>query len=166
MAVASMWRGLVKNARVEFVAFPIAILAAFLFRAESFSTSMGPDELSLLVMAKSIIDGAFPYEVYWDVRAPLAYFIALPSALFDDAFAALATLRLLTVFVQAAATWTFFCLFRRALGAPAALIGALVLLVSTNMADLHHLAMPNHFVMGMSLAVSSFRLYWPECCLG
>ena len=113
---------------------------------------MGPDELSLLVMAKSIIDGAFPYEVYWDVRAPLAYFIALPSALFDDAFAALATLRLLTVFVQAGATWTFFCLFRRALGAPAALIGALVLLVSTNMADLHHLAMPNHFVMGISLA--------------
>ena len=147
-----MWRGLVKNARVEFVAFPIAILAAFLFRAESFSTSMGPDELSLLVMAKSIIDGAFPYEVYWDVRAPLAYFIALPSALFDDAFAALATLRLLTVFVQAGATWTFFCLFRRALGAPAALIGSLVLLVSTNMADLHHLAMPNHFVMGISLA--------------
>ena len=112
------------RARVEFVAFPIAILAAFLFRAESFSTSMGPDELSLLVMAKSIIDGAFPYEVYWDVRAPLAYFIALPSALFDHAFAALATLRLLTVFVQAAATWTFFCLFRRALGAPAALIGS------------------------------------------
>ena len=152
MAVASMWRGLVKSARAEFVAFPIAILAAFLFRAESFSTSMGPDELSLLVMAKSIIDGAFPYEIYWDVRAPLAYFIALPSALFDDAFAALATLRLLTVFVQAGATWTFFCLFRRALGTPAALIGALVLLVSTNMADLHHLAMPNHFVMGMSLA--------------
>ena len=152
MAVASMWRGLVKNARVEFVAFPIAIFAAFLFRAESFNTSMGPDELSLLVMAKSIIDGAFPYEVYWDVRAPLAYFIALPSALLDDAFAALATLRLLTVFVQAGAIWTFFCLFRRALGAPAALIGALVLLVSTNMADLHHLAMPNHFVMGMSLA--------------
>ena len=143
---------MVKNARVEFVAFPIAILAAFLFRAESFGTSMGPDEVSLLVMAKSIIDGAFPYEVYWDVRAPLAYFIALPSALFDDAFAALATLRLLTVFVQAGATWTFFCLFRRALGVPAALIGALVLLVSTNMADLHHLAMPNHFVMGMSLA--------------
>ena len=140
------------RARVEFVAFPVAILAAFLFRAESFSTSMGPDELSLLVMAKSIIDGAFPYEVYWDVRAPLAYFIALPSALLDDAFAALATLRLLTVFVQAGATWTFFCLFRRALGAPAALVGALVLLVSTNMADLHHLAMPNHFVMGMSLA--------------
>ena len=140
------------RARLEFVAFPIAILAAFLFRAESFGTSMGPDEVSLLVMAKSIIDGAFPYEVYWDVRAPLAYFIALPSALFDDAFAALATLRLLTVFVQAGATWTFFCLFRRALGVPAALIGALVLLVSTNMADLHHLAMPNHFVMGMSLA--------------
>ena len=137
---------------MEFVAFPIAILAAFLFRAESFSTSMGPDELSLLVMAKSIIDGAFPYEIYWDVRAPLAYLIALPSALFDDAFAALATLRLLTVLVQAGATWTFFCLFRRALGAPAALIGALVLLVSTNMADLHHLAMPNHFVMGISLA--------------
>ena len=113
---------------------------------------MGPDELRLLVMAKSIIDGAFPYDVYWDVRAPLAYFIALPSALFDDAFAALATLRLLAVFVQAAATWTFFCLFRRALDAPAALIGALVLLVSTNMADLHHLAMPNHFVMGISLA--------------
>ncbi len=113
-----MWRRLVKNARTEFVAFPIAILAAFLSRAESFSTSMGPDELSLLVMAKSIIDGAFPYEIYWDVRAPLAYFIALPSALFDDAFAALATLRLLTVFVQAGATWTFFCLFRRTLGAP------------------------------------------------
>ena len=144
------------RARVEFVAFPIAILAAFLFRAESFSTSMGPDELSLLVMAKSIIDGAFPYEVYWDVRAPLAYFIALPSALLDDAFAALATLRLLTVFVQAGATWTFFCLFRRALGAPAALVGALVLLVSTNMADLHHLA-----TMGAG-SVSSARLFWPE----
>ncbi len=146
--VRESWSG----TRVEFVAFPIAILAAFLFRAESFSTSMGPDELSLLVMAKSILDGSFPYEVYWDVRAPLAYFIALPSALFDDAFAALAALRLLTVLVQAGATWTFFCLFRRGLGTPAALIGALVLLVSTNMADLHHLAMPNHFVMGMSLA--------------
>ena len=136
------------SARAEFVAFPIAILAAFLFRAESFGTSMGPDELSLLVMAKSIIDGAFPYEIYWDVRAPLAYFIALPSALFDGAFTALATLRLLTVFVQAGATWTFFCLFRRALGVPAALIGALVLLVSTNMADLHHLAMPQSFRHG------------------
>ena len=152
MAVASMWRCLVKNARVEFVAFPIAILAAFLLRAESFGTSKGADELSLIVMAKSIIDGAFPYEIYWDVRAPLAYFIALPSALFDDAFSALATLRLLTVLVQAGATWTFFCLFQRALGAPAALIGGLVLLVSTNAADLHHLSMPNHFVMGMSLA--------------
>ena len=84
--VRESWSG----TRVEFVAFPIAILAAFLFRAESFSTSMGPDELSLLVMAKSILDGSFPYEVYWDVRAPLAYFIALPSALFrtQDAFAA------------------------------------------------------------------------------
>ena len=140
------------KARAEIVGFPIAILAAFLFRAESFGTSMGPDELSLLVMAKSILDGSFPYEVYWDVRAPLAYFIALPSALFEDAFVALATLRLLTVFVHAGATWTFFCLFRRALGVPAALIGALVLLVSTNVADVHHLAMPNHFAMGMSLA--------------
>ncbi len=113
---------------------------------------MGPDELSLLLMARSMIDGAFPYEIYWDVRAPLAYLIALPSALFSDGFTALATLRLLTVFVHAGAAWTFFCLFRRALGTPPALVGALVLLVSANLADLHQLAMPNHFVMGMSLA--------------
>ncbi len=139
------------RARVEFIAAPIAILAAFLFRAESFGRSMGPDELSLLLMARSIIDGAFPYEIYWDVRAPLAYFVALPSALSSDGFAALAILRLLTVFVHAGATWTFFCLFRRTLGTPAALIGALVLLVSANLADLHQLAMPNHFVMGASL---------------
>ena len=148
--------------RIEIVALPIAIVATYFFRADSFATSMGPDELSLLVMAKSIIDGAFPYEVYWDVRAPLAYFLALPSSLFDDAFAALATLRLLTVFVQAGATWTFFCLFRRTLGIPGAAIGSLVLLVSINMTDLHHLAMPNHFVMGMSLVafaclVAGFR---------
>ena len=138
--------------RVEFVAIPIAIIAAFLFRRESFGTSMGPDELSLLVMARSIAEGAFPYEMYWDVRAPLAYFIALPSALCPDAVTALATLRLLTVFVHAGAAWTFFCLFRRTLGAPAAAVGALVLLASANMADVHHLAMPNHFVMGVALA--------------
>lgn len=138
--------------RAEFVALPVAVIAAFLFRAGSFGTSMGPDELSLLVMARSMVDGAFPYEIYWDPRAPLAYFIALPSALLGDGFTALATLRLLTVFVHAAAAWMFFCLFRRTLGVPGALVGALFLLLSANMADLHHLAMPNHFVMGMSLA--------------
>lgn len=56
---SSAWREYPSRVRVEFVAFAIAIVAAFLFRAESFDTSMGPDELSLLVMAKSIIDGAF-----------------------------------------------------------------------------------------------------------
>ena len=139
-------------ARLEFVAIPIAILAAFLFRADSFDMSMGPDELSLLVMAKSMVDGAFPYEVYWDVRAPLAYFIAVPSVFLDGGFAAVAALRLMTVFVHAGAAWVFFCLFKRALGTPAAVVGALVLLVSANLADLHQFAMPNHFVMGMSLA--------------
>ena len=138
--------------RAVFVALPVAVLAAFLFRAGSFGTSMGPDELSLLVMARSMVDGAFPYEIYWDVRAPLAYFIALPSAWLGDGFTALATLRLLIVFVHAGAAWTFFCLFRRTLGVPGALVGALFLLLSANMADLHQLAMPNHFVMGMSLA--------------
>lgn len=137
---------------MEFVALPVAVFAAFLFRAASFGTSMGPDELSLLVMARSILDGAFPYEVYWDVRAPLAYFIALPPALLGDAFAALATLRLLIVFVHAGAAWTFFCLFRRTCGAPAAAMGAVVLLVSVNTSDVTMMAMPNHFVMGMSLA--------------
>lgn len=145
-------RGSPSGPRPEFTAAPIAILAAFVFRAESFGRSMGPDELSLLLMARSILDGAFPYEIYWDVRAPLSYLIALPSAVFSDGFAALATLRLLTVFVHAGAAWTFFCLFWRTLGIPAALMGALVLLVSANLADLHQLAMPNHFVMGMSLA--------------
>ena len=48
---------------MEIVALPIAILATYFFRAESFITSMGPDELSLLVMAKWIIDGNFPYDV-------------------------------------------------------------------------------------------------------
>ena len=113
---------------------------------------MGPDELSLLIMARAMVDGVFPYEVYWDVRAPLAYVIALPSALLTDAFAALAVLRLLTVFVHAGAAWMFFCLFRRSLGTPGAVTGVLVLLVTANLVELHHLAMVNHFVMGMSLA--------------
>ena len=138
--------------RAEFVALPVAVMAAFLFRAGSFGTSMGPDELSLLIMRRSMVDGAFPYEIYWDPRAPLAYFIALPSAWLGDGFAALFTLRLLTVFVHAGAAWTLFCLFRRTLGVPGALVGTLFLLLSANMADLHQVAMPNHFVMGMSLA--------------
>ena len=136
------------GARLEFVVLPLAVLAAFLFRAPSFGTSMGPDELSLLVMARSVLDGAFPYDIYWDVRAPLAYSMALPSALMEDGFAALATLRLLIVAMHAAATWMFFCLFRRTLGVPAAAVGSLFLLVSMNMADLHHLAMPNHLGNG------------------
>lgn len=138
-------------ARAAFVALPLTVLAAFLFRAESFGTSMGPDELSLFIMAWAMVDGIFPYDVYWDVRAPLAYLIALPSALLTDAFAGLAVLRLLTVLVHAGAAWTFFCLFRRSLGIPGTVIGVLVLLITANMVELHHLAMPNHFVMGMSL---------------
>ena len=146
-------RGSGARVRVEFVAVPFAVLAALLFRAESFGTSMGPDELSLLIMARSMIDGAFPYEVYWDIRAPLAYVIALPSALLlPDAFAALAVLRVITVLVHAGAAWTFFCLFRRSLGVPGAVIGVVVLFVTANMVELHRLAMPNHFVMGVSLA--------------
>lgn len=156
MAVGNPWcnaspEASSSGARVEFVALPLAVLAAFLFRAPSFGTAMGPDELSLLVMARSIADGAFPYEIYWDVRAPLAYFLALPSASLENGFAALATLRLLIVVMHAAAAWTFFCLFGRTLGVPGAAVGSLFLLVSMNMADLHHLAMPNHLVMAMSL---------------
>ena len=114
---------------------------------------MGPDELSLLVMAKSIIDGAFPYEAYWGRAGParVLHCLAIGAVrrcLHGAGLAEIADgLRASggphgCSFASSGARWALL----------AALIGALVLLVSTNMADLHHLAMPNHFVMGMSLA--------------
>ena len=69
----------------------------------------------------------------------------------EDAVAAIKTLRLLALFAQGVAAWLFFCVFRRQLGSLAAALGAVALLASVNIAELHHLAVPNHFAMAMSL---------------
>ena len=136
--------------RPAVAAFAGAILAALLLR--SFAVGVGPDEFSLLVMAEAVRSGAFPYEVYWDVRPPLAYLWALPSAGVQDAGVSVALLRLLAWAVQAGAAWIFFCLFQRTLGIAAAALGALCLLVAANMTGLHAAALPNHFAMAMAVA--------------
>ena len=136
--------------RPAVAAFTGAIFAAFLLR--SFAVGVGPDEFSLLVMAEAIRNGAFPYEVYWDVRPPLAYLWALPSAGAEEAGVSVALLRLLAWAAQAGAAWLFFCLFQRTLGIAAAALGALCLLAAANMTGLHAAALPNHFAMAMALA--------------
>ena len=70
----------------------------------------------------------------------------------QDTVTAITTLRLLALLAQGVAAWLFFCLFRRQLGSLAAALGVVALLASANMAELHHLAVPNHFAMAMSVA--------------
>ena len=137
--------------RPEIVAIPVLVVLTFALRAKSLTVGVGGDEYSLLAMAAAILDGGFPYEDFWDVRPPFAYFWGLPSAYVEDAVTAVKTLRLLAVLAQAIAAWVFFCLFRRELGSLPASIGVVALLASVNMAELHHLAVPNHFAMVMSL---------------
>ncbi len=126
-------------------------MAAFAFRAKSFSAGVAADEYSLLAMASVILKGGFPYADFWDVRPPLAYLWGLPSSLIGDTVAAIATLRLLALLAQGVSAWLFFCLFRRQLGSVAAAVGAATLLASASMAELHHVSVPNHFVMAISL---------------
>ena len=141
-----------RQVRPEIAAIPLIVLAAFAFRAKSLTAGVGGDEYSLLAMAGVMLDGGFPYADFWDVRPPLAYVWGLPSAYIGDPLAGMKTLRLLALIAQGVAAWLFFCLFRRQLGSLAAGVGVLALLATANMAELHRLALPNHFVMAMSLA--------------
>lgn len=136
--------------RPAVAAFTGAVFAAFLLR--SFAVGVGPDEFSLLSMAAAIRNGDLPYAAYWDVRLPLAYLWALPSAYAEDAGTAVGLLRLLAWAAQAGAAWIFFCLFQRSLGIAPAALGALALLAAANMTGLHAAALPNHFSMAMSVA--------------
>lgn len=136
--------------RPAVAAFTGAVFAAFLLR--SFAVGVGPDEFSLLTMAAAVRNGDLPYAAYWDVRLPLAYLWALPSAYAEDAGTAVGLLRLLAWAALAGAAWIFFCLFQRSLGIAPAALGALALLAATNMTGLHAAALPNHFSMAMSVA--------------
>ena len=127
------------------------MIAAFAFRAKSLAVGVGGDEFSLVAMGGVLAEGGFPYANFWDIRPPLAYLWGLPSAYMQDAVMAISALRLLALFTQGVAAWLFFCLFSRQLGSLAAALGSITLLASANMAELHHLALPNHFVMAMSL---------------
>ncbi|MDE0225711.1 MAG: hypothetical protein OXP28_11295 [Gammaproteobacteria bacterium] len=140
-----------RRVRPEIAAIPLIVAATFTFRAKSLVVGVGADEFSLLAMAEVIREGGFPYASFWDVRPPLAYLWGLPSAFIEDAATAIKTLRLMALFAQGITAWLFFCLFRRQLGSLAAALGTVALLASVNMAELHHLAVPNHFAMTMSL---------------
>lgn len=142
---ARIWR-----VRATVAALPAAILISLLCR--SIVHGVGADELSLLAMGQSIRAGFLPFEQYWDVRPPLAYLWALPSAYADDAPRAVLMLRWLAWLAQAAAAWLFFCLFHRALGIGAAALGAFGLLLAANATQLHMMAMPNNFSMALSVA--------------
>ena len=152
LSASRPWVAGVKRQRVRpaVAAFTGAVFAAFLFR--SFAVGVGPDEFSLLAMAASVRDGDLPYAAYWDVRLPLAYLWALPSAYTEGAGTAVGLLRLLAWAAQAGAAWIFFCLFQRSLGVVAAVLGALTLLAAANMTGLHAAALPSHFSMVMSVA--------------
>ena len=110
-----------RRVRPAVAAFTGAVFTAVLFR--SFAVGVGPDEFSLLSMAVAVRNGEFPYAAHWDVRLPLAYLWALPSAYTEEAGTAVALLRLLAWAAQAGAAWIFFCLFQRSLGIAAAAIG-------------------------------------------
>ena len=140
-----------RRVRPEIAAIPLIVLVTFAFRAKSLAVGVGGDEFSLLAMAGVILEGKFPYAEFWDVRPPLAYLWGLPSAYLQDTVTAIKTLRLLALLAQGVAAWLFFCLFRRQLGSLASALGVAALLASANMAELHHLAVPNHFAMAMSL---------------
>lgn len=138
--------------RPAIAAFPLVVLATVLLR--DLAVGVGADEFSLLRMAEVVRDGAFPYAAYWDVRPPLAYLIALPSAFVDDPVRSVALLRMLAWLAHACAAYLFFCLFQRSLGAWAAAVGAVALLATANATGLHAAVLPNHFVM--ALAVVAF----------
>ena len=143
----SPWR-----VRPSIAAFTAVILVSLAFR--SFVHGVGADEYSLLTMAQAIRDGSLPYQPYWDVRLPLAYLWAVPSAFLEDAVRSVIVLRWLAWLGLALAAWLFFCLFRRTLGTAAAALGALAVILATNATGLHKMAMPNHF--SMALAVLAF----------
>ena len=146
-----VFRGQSRPIRPEIAAIPLIVVATFAFRAKSLAVGVGGDEFSLLAMAGVILEGKFPYAEFWDVRPPLAYLWGLPSAYMQEAVTAIKMLRLLALLAQGVAGWLFFCLFRRQLGSLAAALGVVALLASANMAELHHLAVPNHFAMAMSV---------------
>ncbi len=136
--------------RPAVAALPAALLVSLLCR--SIAHGVGADELSLLTMGQSIRAGFLPYDEYWDVRVPLAYLWALPSAYAEDATRAVVMLRWLAWLAQAGSAWIFFCLFRRTLGIGAAALGAFSLVLAANATQLHMMAMPSHFCMAMSVA--------------
>lgn len=136
--------------RPAVAALPAALLVSLLCR--SIVHGVGADELSLLTMGQSIRAGFLPFERYWDVRPPLAYLWALPSAYAEDAARAVVTLRWLAWLAQAGAAWIFFCLFRRTLGAGPAALGGFGLILAANATPLHMMAMPNNFSMAASVA--------------
>ena len=146
-----LFAGSPRRPRPEITAIPLIVLATFSIRAKSLAIGVGGDEFSLMVMADVIRQGGLPYADFWDVRPPLAYLWGLPSTTVEDTVAAVKTLRLFVLLVHGIAAWLFFCLFRRQLGSLAAAMGTVALLVSANMEELHHVAVPNHFVMAMSL---------------
>lgn len=138
--------------RPAIAAFPLVVFATVLLR--DLLAGVGADEFSVLRMAKAAAAGAFPYTAYWDVRPPLAYLSALPSALVDDPLRSVALLRMLAWLAHAGAAYVFFRLFQRGVGAWAAAAGAVALLATANATDLHAAPLPNHFVM--ALAVVAF----------
>ena len=130
-------------------AFPFVALATALLR--ELYVGVGADEFSLLVMGQALRDGSFPYAEYWDVRPPLTYFFALPSALAEQATHAVALLRMLAWLAHALAAYIFFCLFQRGVGALAAAVGVIALLATANATGLHASVLPNHFVMALTV---------------
>lgn len=148
---SEIWRR-AGRARPAIAAFPLMVCATALLR--ELAVGVGADEFSVLRMAEAAAAGAFPYATYWDVRPPLAYLSALPSALLDDPLRSVALLRMLTWLAHAGAAYLFFCLCRRSVGAWAAAVGAIALLATANATDLHAAPLPNHFVM--ALAVLAF----------
>ena len=146
-----MPRNGIRQVRPEIASIPLIVVAVFAFRAKSLTVGVSGDEFSLLAMADAVAEGGLPYAVFWDVRPPLAYLWGMLSAYVDDTVVAIKTLRLLALSAQGAAAWLFFYLFYRQLGPLAAALGAATLLASANMAELHQVALPNHFVMALSL---------------
>ena len=136
--------------RPVIAAFVAAVLVSIAFR--SFVHGVGADEFSLLAMAQAMREGSLPYQRYWDVRLPLSYVWALPSAYFDDAVRSVVALRWLAWLAQALTAWLFFCLFRKTLGGAAAALGSFAVILAMNLTALHKMAMPNNFSAALALA--------------
>ena len=135
--------------RPTIAAFAAVVFVSIAFR--SFVHGVGADEYSLLTMAQSFRAGNLPYEEYWDVRLPLAYVWALPSAYLEDAVRSVIALRWLAWLGIVLAAWLLFCLFRKTLGTAPAALGALALILAANATKLHAMAMPNHFSMALTV---------------